>query len=61
MLFLIDYSVLRWWLIFEFKASLVYRVSSKPARATQRDPASKNKTNKTKTKTQTNQTKLCPF
>jgi hypothetical protein len=30
--------------ISEFKASLVYRVSSRTARATQRNPASKNKT-----------------
>jgi hypothetical protein len=35
----------RW--ISEFKASLVYRVSSRTARATQRNPVSK----KTKTKT----------
>jgi hypothetical protein len=35
----------RW--ISEFEASLVYRVSSKTARATQRNPDSKNK-NKTK-------------
>jgi Sec-independent protein translocase protein TatA len=35
----------RW--ISEFKASLVYRVSSRTARATQRNPVSKNK-NKTK-------------
>jgi hypothetical protein len=34
----------------EFKASLVYRVSSRTARATQRNPASKTKT-KTKNKT----------
>jgi hypothetical protein len=32
---------------FEFKASLVYRVSSKTAKTTQRNPVSKNK-NKTK-------------
>jgi hypothetical protein len=32
----------RW--ISEFKASLVYRVSSRTARATQRNPVSKNKT-----------------
>jgi hypothetical protein len=32
--------------IFEFKASLVYRVSSRTARAVQRNPVSKNKTNK---------------
>jgi hypothetical protein len=37
----------RW--ISEFKASLVYRVSSKTARAIQRDPVSKNK-NKNKRK-----------
>ena len=37
--------------ISEFEASLVYRVSSRTARATQRNPASKNKqTNKQKTK-----------
>jgi hypothetical protein len=37
----------------EFKASLVYRVSSRTARATQRNPVSKNKdkqTNKNKNK-----------
>jgi hypothetical protein len=35
--------------ISEFKASLVYRVSSRTARATQRNPVSKNKKqNKTK-------------
>jgi hypothetical protein len=41
----------RW--ISEFEASLVYRVSSRTARATQRNPVSKNKnkqTNKQKTK-----------
>jgi hypothetical protein len=32
----------------EFWASLVYRVSSRTARATQRNPVSKNKTNKQK-------------
>jgi hypothetical protein len=32
----------------EFEASLVYRVSSRTARATQRNPVSKNETNKTK-------------
>jgi hypothetical protein len=36
----------RW--ISEFEASLVYRVSSRTARATQRKPVLKNKTNKTK-------------
>jgi hypothetical protein len=35
--------------ISEFEASLVYRVSSRTARATQRNPVSKNK-NKNKTK-----------
>jgi hypothetical protein len=35
--------------ISEFEASLVYRVSSRTARATQRNPVSKNK-NKTKKK-----------
>ena len=34
----------------EFKASLVYRVSSKTVRATQRNPVSENKTNKQKIK-----------
>jgi uncharacterized protein (DUF2252 family) len=43
--------------ISEFKASLVYRVSSRKARATQRDPVSK-----TKTKTNTNKkTKNIPL
>jgi hypothetical protein len=38
--------------ISEFEASLVYRVSSRTARATQRNPVSKNKqTNKNKNKT----------
>ena len=36
----------RW--ISEFKASLVYRVSSRTARATQRNPVSKNQTKKKK-------------
>jgi hypothetical protein len=40
--------------ISEFKASLVYRVSSRIARAIQRNPVSKNK-NKTKTKQKTQQ------
>jgi hypothetical protein len=35
--------------ISEFEASLIYKVSSRTARATQRDPVSKKKT-KTKTK-----------
>jgi hypothetical protein len=44
----------RW--ISEFEASLVYRVSSRTARATQRNPVSKNKqTKKLKTKKQTKQ------
>jgi hypothetical protein len=34
--------------ISEFEAGLVYRVSSRTARATQRNPVSKNKKNKTK-------------
>jgi hypothetical protein len=34
--------------ISEFKASLVYRVSSRTARATQRNPVSRNKTRKEK-------------
>jgi hypothetical protein len=43
----------RW--ISEFKVSLVYKVSSRTARATQRNPISKNKKQKTnkQTKTQT--------
>jgi hypothetical protein len=44
----------RW--ISEFEASLVYRVSSRTARATQRNPVSKNK-NKTKQKQNKNKTK----
>jgi hypothetical protein len=46
--------------ISEFEASLVYRVSSRTARATQRNPVSKNKqTNKqTKNKERENHTKL---
>jgi hypothetical protein len=36
----------RW--ISEFEASLVYRVSSRTARTTQRNPVSKTKQNKTK-------------
>jgi hypothetical protein len=47
----------RW--ISEFKASLVYRVSSRTAKATQRNPVSKTKQNKTKqnkTKTKTKTT-----
>jgi hypothetical protein len=32
--------------ISEFKASLVYKLSSRTARATQRNPVSKDKTNK---------------
>jgi hypothetical protein len=38
----------RW--ISEFDASLVYRVSSRTARATQRNPVSENKTKQNKTK-----------
>jgi hypothetical protein len=47
----------RW--ISEFEASLVYRVSSRTARARQRNPVSKkpNQTNKTKTNKQTNKQK----
>jgi hypothetical protein len=43
----------RW--ISEFEASLVYKVSSRTARATQRNPVSKTKPNQTK---QTKKTKL---
>jgi hypothetical protein len=39
----------RW--ISEFEASLVYKVSSRTARATQRNPASKKKNKKQKTTT----------
>jgi hypothetical protein len=48
----------RW--ISEFEASLVYKVSSRTARATQRNPVSKNKTKQNKTKqnkTKQNKTK----
>jgi hypothetical protein len=45
----------RW--ISEFEASLVYRVSSRTARATQRNPVLKTKQNKTKTKNKTTTTK----
>jgi hypothetical protein len=38
--------------ISEFKASLVYKVSSRTARALQRNPVSKNQKNKKKTKKQ---------
>jgi hypothetical protein len=42
----------RW--ISEFEASLVYRVSSRTARSTQRNPVSKKTKTKTKTKTKQN-------
>jgi hypothetical protein len=38
----------RGWWISEFKASLVYRVSSRTARATQRNPVSKKEKKKKK-------------
>jgi hypothetical protein len=41
----------RW--ISEFEASLVYRVSSRTARATQRNPVSKNQKKKEKKKKET--------
>jgi hypothetical protein len=41
----------------EFKASLLYKVSSRIARATQRNPVSKNKQNKTKKQKHTHQKK----
>ena len=45
--------------ISEFGASLVYRVSSRTARATQRNPVSKKQTNKTKqNKTKESHTRL---
>jgi hypothetical protein len=40
---------------FEFKARLVYRVSSRTGRATQRNPVSKNKNKKPKPKQQQQQ------
>jgi hypothetical protein len=43
--------------ISEFEASLVYRVSSRTARATQRNPFWKNKKQKQKTKNKTKQDK----
>jgi hypothetical protein len=42
--------------ISEFKASLVYRVSSRTARATQRNPVSKNQKKKKKRKKKENPT-----
>ena len=39
--------------ISEFQASLVYRVSSRTARATQRNPVSKNQKKKNKTSSKT--------
>jgi hypothetical protein len=39
--------------ISEFEASLVYKVSSRTAKATQRNPVSKNPKTKTKTKKET--------
>jgi hypothetical protein len=47
--------------ISEFQASLVYKVSSRTARATQRNPVSKNKQNKTnKQKNKTKNNKKTP-
>ena len=46
--------------ISEFKASLVYKVSSKTARATQRNPVSKKKPKK-KTKTKQNKRMVTTF
>jgi hypothetical protein len=43
--------------ISEFKVSLVYRVSSRTARATQRNPVSKQKTKNKQTTTTTTKTK----
>jgi hypothetical protein len=40
--------------ISEFEASLVYKVSSRTARATQKNPVSKNKTTQHKTKQNNN-------
>jgi PBP1b-binding outer membrane lipoprotein LpoB len=48
-------------LISEFEASLGYRVSSRTARATQRNPVSKNKNKTNKQKTQQQQKQIaCP-
>jgi hypothetical protein len=44
-------------LISEFKASLFYKVSSRTARAIQRNPVSKNKNKTTKPKSKTKQNK----
>ena len=46
--------------LLEFEASLVYRVSSRTAKATQRNPVSKkkSKTNKTKKKPRLNKQKI---
>jgi hypothetical protein len=44
--------------ISEFEASLVYKVSSRTARAVQRNPVSKNKNKKQKTNKQTNKQNL---
>jgi hypothetical protein len=44
--------------ISEFKASLVYKVSSRKARAIQRNPVSKNQKNKNKQTNKTNKTNL---
>jgi hypothetical protein len=46
--------------ISEFKASLVYSVSSRTARATHRNPVSKNKTNQTKKQIKNQKTKKKP-
>jgi hypothetical protein len=43
--------------ISEFKASLVYKVSSRIVRATQRNPVSKNKNKTKQNKTKQNKTK----
>jgi hypothetical protein len=45
----------RW--ISEFEASLIYRVSSRTAKATQRNPVWKNQNQKPKTKTKKNKLK----
>jgi hypothetical protein len=47
--------------ISEFEASLVYRVSSRTARATQRNPVSENKTNKQKQKRKKRKKKKKPI
>jgi hypothetical protein len=48
------------WRISEFEASLVYKVSSRTARATQRNPGSKNKNKTKQNKTKQNKKTTTP-